>query len=127
MLSFTLLGPVRLLADGVPLTGLAPRHRAVLGYLLLNAGRVISMERLIDAMWGYDQPDTARSQIHASITAIRRTLRAAGADGLLETRAGGYVVSPPLTGSTSGASPTSWPPASCAGRSTCGPVRRSPT
>ncbi|WP_327092137.1 tetratricopeptide repeat protein [Nonomuraea sp. NBC_01738] len=94
MLSFTLLGPVRLLADGVPLTGLAPRHRAVLGYLLLNAGRVISMERLIDAMWGYDQPDTARSQIHASITAIRRTLRAAGADGLLETRAGGYVVSP---------------------------------
>ncbi|GAA3448144.1 AfsR/SARP family transcriptional regulator [Planomonospora venezuelensis] len=94
MLRFTLLGPVRMLADGEPLTGVAPRHRAVLAYLLLNAGRVISIERLIDAMWGYDRPDTARSQIHASITAIRKVLRGAGAVRLLETRAGGYVAQP---------------------------------
>lgn len=91
MLRFTLLGPVQVIADGTPVTGIAPRHRAVLGYLLLNAGRVISLERLIDAMWGYDQPDTARSQIHASITAIRRVLRGADAANLLETRTGGYV------------------------------------
>jgi DNA-binding SARP family transcriptional activator/tetratricopeptide (TPR) repeat protein len=94
MLRFTLLGPVQVIADGTPLTGIAPRHRAVLGYLLLNAGRVISMERLIDAMWGHDRPDTARSQIHASITAIRRVLRGAGAVHLLQTRTGGYVAAP---------------------------------
>ncbi|MGN9846758.1 BTAD domain-containing putative transcriptional regulator [Nonomuraea sp. H19] len=94
MLRFTLLGPVEMVVDGAPLTGIAPRHRAVLAYLLLNAGRVISIERLIDAMWGYDQPDTARSQIHASITAIRKVLRGAGAVRLLETRAGGYVAQP---------------------------------
>ncbi|MBG0826640.1 tetratricopeptide repeat protein [Planomonospora sp. ID67723] len=91
---FTLLGPVQMIVDGAPLTGIAPRHRAVLAYLLLNAGRVISIERLIDAMWGYDRPDTARSQIHASITAIRKVLRGAGAVRLLETRAGGYVAQP---------------------------------
>ncbi|GAA2280583.1 BTAD domain-containing putative transcriptional regulator [Nonomuraea roseoviolacea subsp. roseoviolacea] len=91
---FTLLGPVQLVAGDAPLTGLAPRHRAVLAYLLLNAGRVISIERLIEAMWGHDRPDTARSQIHASITAIRKALRGAGAEGLLETRAGGYVARP---------------------------------
>ncbi|MFF5207207.1 tetratricopeptide repeat protein [Streptosporangium sp. NPDC000396] len=94
MLRFTLLGPVQVVVDDAPLMGIAPRHRAVLGYLLLNAGRVISIERLIDAMWGYDQPDTARSQIHASITAIRKVLRGAGAVRLLETRAGGYVAQP---------------------------------
>ncbi|MEU6425097.1 tetratricopeptide repeat protein [Microbispora sp. NPDC046973] len=94
MLRFTLLGPVQMVVDGAPLTGVAPRHRAVLAYLLLNAGRVIGIERLIDAMWGYDRPDTARSQIHASITAIRKVLRAAGAAGLLQTRAGGYVAQP---------------------------------
>ncbi|MEU7000986.1 BTAD domain-containing putative transcriptional regulator [Nonomuraea sp. NPDC046570] len=94
MLRFTLLGPVQMIVDGEPLTGVAPRHRAVLAYLLLNAGRVISIDRLIDAMWGYDQPDTARSQIHASITAIRKVLRGAGAVRLLETRAGGYVAQP---------------------------------
>ncbi|MGI5159339.1 BTAD domain-containing putative transcriptional regulator [Microbispora sp. CA-102843] len=65
-----------------------------MAYLLLNAGRVVSIERLIDAMWGYDPPDTARSQIHASITAIRKVLRGAGAVRLLETRAGGYVARP---------------------------------
>ncbi|MGW0809468.1 BTAD domain-containing putative transcriptional regulator [Nonomuraea sp. NPDC002799] len=94
MLRFTLLGPVQLIVDGEPLTGIAPRHRAVLAYLLLNSGRAISIERLIDAMWGYDRPDTARSQIHASITAIRKVLRGAGAGRLLETRAGGYVAQP---------------------------------
>ncbi|MER6952055.1 BTAD domain-containing putative transcriptional regulator [Nonomuraea sp. NPDC000554] len=94
MLRFTLLGPVQMVVHGEPLTGIAPRHRAVLAYLLLNAGRVISIERMIDAMWGYDQPDTARSQIHASITAIRKVLRGAGAVQLLETRAGGYVAQP---------------------------------
>ncbi|UBU12560.1 AfsR/SARP family transcriptional regulator [Nonomuraea gerenzanensis] len=91
---FTLLGPVQLTVDGSSPPGIAPRHRAVLAYLLLNAGRSISIERLIDAMWGYDQPDTARSQIHASITAIRKVLRGAGAGHLLETRAGGYVARP---------------------------------
>ncbi|MFF0309259.1 BTAD domain-containing putative transcriptional regulator [Streptosporangium sp. NPDC004379] len=94
MLRFTLLGPVQVIHDGEPLTGIAPRHRAVLAYLLLNAGRVIGIERLIEAMWGHDRPDTARSQIHASITALRRVLRGAGAAELLETRAGGYVARP---------------------------------
>ncbi|WP_218153875.1 AfsR/SARP family transcriptional regulator [Nonomuraea pusilla] len=94
MLRFTLLGPVQMVVDGAPLTGIAPRHRAVLAYLLLNSGRVISIERLIDAMWGYDRPDTARSQIHASITVLRKALRAAGAADLLQTRAGGYVAQP---------------------------------
>ncbi len=91
---FTILGPVQVIADGDVVPGIAPRHRAVLAYLLLNAGRVISMEKLIDAMWGYDQPDTARSQIHAAITALRRTLRGVGADHILETRPGGYVALP---------------------------------
>ncbi|MGC5013391.1 tetratricopeptide repeat protein [Streptosporangium sp. DT93] len=94
MLRLTLLGPVQVVVDGVPLTGIAPRHRAVLAYLLLNAGRVVGTERLIDAMWGHDRPETARSQIHASITAIRKALRGAGAADLLETRAGGYVARP---------------------------------
>ncbi|WP_052440997.1 AfsR/SARP family transcriptional regulator [Streptacidiphilus anmyonensis] len=90
--SLTVLGPVEVLDDtGRPLPGLAPRHRAVLGYLLVNAGRVVSAERLIDAVWGVDAPETARAQIHAAVTAIRRVLRGGGAAELLETRPEGYV------------------------------------
>lgn len=93
-LRFTVLGPIEVSVGGRALPGLAPRHRAVLGYLLLNAGRVVSADRLIDAVWGLTPPDSARAQIHAAITAIRRVLRAAGAAELLGTRPAGYVISP---------------------------------
>ena len=59
-LRFALLGPVLVMDGGEPLPGLAPRHRAVLAYLLLHAGTVIPMERLIEAVWGLDQPETIR-------------------------------------------------------------------
>jgi hypothetical protein len=61
---------------------------------LVNAGRVQSAERLIDAVWGVDAPETARAQIHAAVTAIRRVLRGGGAAELLETRPEGYVALP---------------------------------
>ncbi|MBN6054789.1 winged helix-turn-helix domain-containing protein, partial [Nonomuraea sp. RK-328] len=76
------------------LPALAPRHRAFLGYLLLHAGVALSVERLIDAMWGPTPPDTARAQVHAALTAIRRTLRAADAVHLVQTRPAGYVIVP---------------------------------
>jgi len=66
----------------------------VLAYLLLHAGTVISAERLIGAVWGQEPPDTARAQVHATVTAIRRVLRRADAAGLLATRVGGYVIQP---------------------------------
>lgn len=91
---FTVLGPVGVTADGRHVPGAAPRHRAVLGYLLLNAGTVVPVERLADAVWGLTPPETARAQIHAAVTAIRRVLRAAGADDTLRTRASGYLVQP---------------------------------
>jgi DNA-binding SARP family transcriptional activator/tetratricopeptide (TPR) repeat protein len=92
---FAVLGPVEVSSAGRPLTGLAPRHRAVLAYLLLHAGTVIGIDRLTTALWADGPPDTARSQIHAAVTTIRRVLRTAGADGVVATRAAGYVISPP--------------------------------
>jgi DNA-binding SARP family transcriptional activator/Flp pilus assembly protein TadD len=91
---FTILGPVEVSAAGRRLPQAAPRHRAVLAYLLLHAQAVLSADRLIDAVWGQTPPDTARAQIHAAVTAIRRVLRVAGAEHVLVTRAGGYVALP---------------------------------
>ncbi|MFI6317837.1 tetratricopeptide repeat protein [Nonomuraea sp. NPDC050556] len=87
-LRFAILGPVEVSA-GRPL---APRHRAVLAYLLLNARIVVSADRLADAMWGQTPPDTSRAQIHAAITAIRKMLREADAEEVLSTRPGGYLI-----------------------------------
>ncbi|WKD35991.1 AfsR/SARP family transcriptional regulator [Streptomyces xanthophaeus] len=91
---FTILGPVEAAAPGSDAPGLAPRHRAVLAYLLLHAGVAVSTDRLIDAMWGPLPPDSARAQIQTTIAAIRRMLRASGADRMLATRPAGYVITP---------------------------------
>ncbi|MFD6393330.1 tetratricopeptide repeat protein [Nocardia sp. NPDC060259] len=92
---FRVLGAVDITVNGTALTGTAPRHRAVLAYLLLHAGQVLSAEQITDAVWGVRPPDTARSQIHAAITAIRRVLRQVGAAELLQTRGtAGYVLKP---------------------------------
>ncbi|WP_327099114.1 tetratricopeptide repeat protein [Nocardia vinacea] len=90
---FSILGPVEITVDGQA-TALAPRHRGVLTYLLLNDGRVCTIDRLIDAVWGLDAPVTARAQIHAALTAIRRVLRNTDAASVIETRAAGYVAHP---------------------------------
>ncbi|WP_344319468.1 AfsR/SARP family transcriptional regulator [Actinocatenispora thailandica] len=93
---FAVLGPVLVVATGQEPepARLAPRHRALLGYLLLHAGVVLSTDRLINAMWGPKPPDSARAQIQTTIAAIRRTLREPGADRMLATRPGGYVLTP---------------------------------
>ncbi|MFC9392023.1 tetratricopeptide repeat protein [Streptomyces sp. NPDC057027] len=91
---FRILGPVEAVAPGSDTSGLAPRHRAVLAYLLLHAGVAISTDRLIGAMWEPLPPDSARAQIQTTIAAIRRMLRASGADGMLATRSAGYVITP---------------------------------
>ncbi|WP_433236866.1 tetratricopeptide repeat protein [Streptosporangium sp. CA-135522] len=91
---FVVLGPVAVSQAGGQSAALAPRQRAVLAYLLLHAGTVISAERLIGAIWGMTPPDTARAQLQASIAAIRKVLRAVGTDEVLATRSAGYVIQP---------------------------------
>ncbi|MFI6817718.1 BTAD domain-containing putative transcriptional regulator [Nonomuraea sp. NPDC050328] len=102
---FSLLGPVEV-SIGEHTLGGAPRHRAMLAYLLLHAGRTVSTDQLIEAMWGPTPPDTAKAQVQASVMAIRRMLRAAqaGAAGdagdaadagdIVRTRPSGYAAVP---------------------------------
>jgi hypothetical protein len=53
---FGILGPLEVRRSGhaVPLGG--PRQRAVLALLLLEANRVVSMDRLAEDVWGGDPP-----------------------------------------------------------------------
>jgi DNA-binding SARP family transcriptional activator len=62
----------------------------MLAYLLLNSARLVTIERLGDAIWGLSAPASARSQIHSTAYIIRRHLRAAGSAATLVGQAGGY-------------------------------------
>ncbi|MFF2350884.1 BTAD domain-containing putative transcriptional regulator [Kitasatospora sp. NPDC058115] len=94
MLEFAVLGPLEIRRDGraVPIAG--PRRRALLAVLLLNEGQVVSLDRLIDAVWGDAAPASARAQVQSLVHGLRRALGEDGAGTpLIETRAPGYVLS----------------------------------
>lgn len=90
-MQFRLLGPLQVMhADG-PVDIGPPKQRAVLGVLLLAAGRVVSVDRLIDAVWGDDAPGSATAGLQAYISNLRRALR----DGSQSQVASPIVRQPP--------------------------------
>jgi DNA-binding SARP family transcriptional activator len=64
----------------------------LLALLLLNANRVVSVDRLVDYLWGDQPPATARGLLQGCVAGLRRVLREAAADGRLETVAPGYLL-----------------------------------
>ncbi|MFF7095247.1 BTAD domain-containing putative transcriptional regulator [Streptomyces rubradiris] len=52
----------------------SPKVRALLAALLLEPGRVVSVEVLKDALWGGAPPVSARASLHNHVTRLRRLL-----------------------------------------------------
>jgi DNA-binding SARP family transcriptional activator len=88
VIEFRLLGPLEIeTPDGpVPLGG--ARQRALLTILLLDAGRVVPTERLVDLLWGEEAPKTATTSLQNAVSALRKLL----GPERIETRAPGYVL-----------------------------------
>ncbi|HEX6472359.1 MAG TPA: BTAD domain-containing putative transcriptional regulator [Streptosporangiaceae bacterium] len=81
--------------DGSRPVPVGPRARVVLATLALNAGRVVSMSRLIAAVWPDEPPATAVTQIHVCVSALRRALTdlgVAAARDLIVTAPPGYAL-----------------------------------
>src|ERR671911_2235628 len=73
---------------------LTNREFELLEYLMRNERLVISRERLLDEVWGYD-PMAMTNTIDVFISNLRRKLEEGGEPRLLETKRGaGYVLRP---------------------------------
>ncbi len=95
-MEFRILGPVQCHVGDRPLKLAGPRQERILAALLLDAGRVVSVSRLVDVVWDEDPPATATRQIRNLTTALKRTLVSAGADEHVLTAEGpGFVLRPP--------------------------------
>ncbi|MEV7008794.1 AfsR/SARP family transcriptional regulator [Streptosporangium sp. NPDC051022] len=94
-MEFRLLGPVEVMAaDGaVPLGGVKPK--VLLAALLLEQGRVVPTDRLIDIIWPDDPPETARAAIQTYVKTLRQALARAGILDVIVTRAPGYLAQVP--------------------------------
>ncbi|HTT52195.1 MAG TPA: BTAD domain-containing putative transcriptional regulator [Streptosporangiaceae bacterium] len=92
---FALLGPLEVSIEGKRLELGSNRQRVVLAMLLLHAGRVVPVSRLVDALWDGEPPATATGQVQTCVSALRRQLRDLGADGLVSTSSLGYAIAVP--------------------------------
>lgn len=63
-----------------------PRQRCVLGALLVDLGKEVTVERLIEYLWSDDPPRTARAVVQVQISHLRRSF-----PDLIDTTAGGYL------------------------------------
>lgn len=87
-MDYAVLGPLEVRRGGslVPIGG--GKQRALLAVLLLNAGRVVSTERLIDELWGETPPVTAATALHVYVSRLRKVL----GENAIVTREPGYAI-----------------------------------
>src|SRR5438552_9378250 len=89
-MEFRLLGPLEVVADdGAPFGVDAPKPRALLALLLLDANEIVPAERLIEELWGGRAPPSAPKLVQTYVSQLRRAL---GRHRIV-TRTPGYMIS----------------------------------
>ncbi|WP_433390801.1 AfsR/SARP family transcriptional regulator [Micromonospora sp. KLBMP9576] len=73
-MKFSVLGSTEVAERGVQLELGGVRQRAILGYLLLNANKVVATSQILHAMWDGNPPPTARKMVQNAVSGIRRML-----------------------------------------------------
>ncbi len=87
-----LLGPLEVECGDRPVPIGAAKERLLLVLLALNAGRVVTAERLVDALWGEEPPESAGVSLRVLVSRLRKGLAAAGCDDMIQARTPGYVL-----------------------------------
>jgi DNA-binding SARP family transcriptional activator/tetratricopeptide (TPR) repeat protein len=91
---FRILGPLEVEVGGTRLRLRGVRQEKALAALLLAAGRLVTLDELVDAVWA-EPPGSARRQIQDLVADLRRALAARGArDGIISTARSGYAAHP---------------------------------
>jgi DNA-binding SARP family transcriptional activator len=86
---FGILGPLEVTHEGEAVHVGGAKERALLVILLLHANEAVSVDRLIDELWGARPPVTARKSVQVRVAGLRRAL---GEGVLLTSPAGGYLI-----------------------------------
>jgi DNA-binding SARP family transcriptional activator len=86
-LELRLLGPLEAFRDGQPVSLGGAKPRALLAVLALDLGRVVSVDRLVEALWPGDTPDSAGHAVQVYVSQLRKAL-----GPVIATRPPGYVL-----------------------------------
>ncbi|OWY58755.1 hypothetical protein B7486_78265, partial [cyanobacterium TDX16] len=89
---YLVLGPVAALdGDAEPIDLGGAQRRAVLAKLVLNAGRVLTVETIADGLWPGEPPPSAKRSIEAVVAKLKKLLP----DGDVATHRPGYSLQVP--------------------------------
>ena len=89
-LELRLLGPLDALRDGKPVALGGAKPRTLLAVLALDLGRVVSVDRIVEALWPGDTPESAPHAVQVYVSQLRKAL-----GPVIATRAPGYVLELP--------------------------------
>jgi DNA-binding SARP family transcriptional activator/basic membrane lipoprotein Med (substrate-binding protein (PBP1-ABC) superfamily) len=89
-MDFRLLGALEVSAGGAVADLGPPKQRALLAILLLHVGEIVSIDRLIDLLWGENPPRTATHSIQIYVSDLRKEFESIGGRQVLATRPPGY-------------------------------------
>ncbi|MGW2541473.1 AfsR/SARP family transcriptional regulator, partial [Kitasatospora sp. NPDC001574] len=88
---FGMLGPLSVRVDGGEREVPAPRQRVVLALLLINANRVVSVDRIAAAVWDGGRPPSAAATVRTYVMRLRQVLGGQAGRRIL-TSAPGYRI-----------------------------------
>jgi SARP family transcriptional regulator, regulator of embCAB operon len=95
---YSVLGPLQVV-DSTPQstvrTPQATKAKILLATLLSRANQIVSLDQLIDSMWGRSGPRNAKATLHVYVSQVRRTLAAPTRPNPIETCPSGYLVRVP--------------------------------
>jgi len=86
---FRILGPLEVVEGRQVLTLGGPRQRGLLALLLTKANEVVSVDTLIDALWGARPPRAAANTLQYHVSQLRKLL---GSGETIITREPGYLI-----------------------------------
>ncbi|MGH2730176.1 MAG: BTAD domain-containing putative transcriptional regulator [Actinomycetota bacterium] len=90
-MDYRILGPLEVYEEGRALALGGIKERALLAVLLLHPGEVVSLDRLIDDLWGEHPPAGAVNTVQSYVSRLRKALHAHGSP-VLVTRRPGYLL-----------------------------------
>jgi predicted ATPase/DNA-binding SARP family transcriptional activator len=91
VMEFRVLGPLVVLSGGREVVVASPHQRRLLAALLLHAGRRVTVETLVEALWEGDPPLSAAATLQSYVSRLRARL----GPERVERTAGGYALAVP--------------------------------
>ena len=85
-MEFGILGPLEVVEDVTQVDLGGAKQRALLAVLLLHANEIVSTDRIIDALWEDEPPETVRKTLQVYVSRLRKAL----GKERLETKVPGY-------------------------------------